>query len=76
MIKNDWTYNYVFLLIVIVFSFGCADQTKQKTKLNDVPSVERKLDEGLLIIDISQKQLALYNHHLNTDSIKRENIFR
>lgn len=32
--------------------------------------------DELQIIDISQKQLALYNQHLATDSVKRVKIFR
>ena len=76
MIKNYWTYNNSFLLIVIVFAFGCMNETKEKTKLADATSEEKKPNEDLQIIDISQKQLALYNKHLNTDSVERTKIFR
>ncbi|MBT5530042.1 MAG: hypothetical protein HOK35_12855 [Cytophagia bacterium] len=41
MIKNYWTYNKAFLLIVIVFAFGCIDETKEKTKLAGATSVEK-----------------------------------
>ncbi|MFZ9031973.1 MAG: DUF2268 domain-containing putative Zn-dependent protease [Robiginitalea sp.] len=65
-----------FVFIVIAMTIGC---TNKRANNND-PSQTFINNNGngidLQIIDISQKQLNLYNQHLNTDSAQRVNIFR
>ena len=69
MIKNYWTYNKAFLLIVIVFAFGCIDETKEKTKLAGATSVEKNQMQlniiwfGLLQNDYTQNNydFLIYN---------------
>lgn len=65
-----------FLLIVVVLVVGCTNNPAEKTKIVEtVPEVDH-IEHDLQIIDISQKQLALYNQLVNTDSAQRVKIFR
>jgi len=57
---------FIISLSIIAFS-GCGQNSGQEAEIDR---------DGLQIIDISQKQLALYNRHLATDSVKRVKIFR
>jgi len=64
------------LLIVVVLVVSCTNKPAEKTKIVEtVPEVDH-IEHDLQIIDISQKQLALYNQHVNTDSVQRVKIFR
>jgi len=62
------------LLILVLAVLGCTSTTNT-SKINSV-SETNTFEDDLQIIDISQKQLALYNKHLKTDSVKRTMIFR
>jgi len=57
---------FIISLSLIAFS-GCGQNSGQEAEIDR---------DGLQIIDISQKQLSLYNRHLATDSVKRVKIFR
>lgn len=70
------TNSKTLLLIVIVLGIGCTSMPSKKTRTDEIVSETENLDDGLQIIDISQKQLALYNQHLNTDSVQRTKLFR
>ena len=54
------------LIIVIALGIGCTSK----------PSKKKSFDDDFQIVDISQKQLALYNKHLITDSVQRMKIFQ
>ena len=64
------------LLIIIVVGTGCTNEQSKKTNLDETSSVVDNLNDDLQIIDLSQKQLTLYNKHLNTDSATRVQLFR
>lgn len=74
-IKFKMTFK-TLLLVVIVVGTGCTIKPTDKTRLNETASTAEKIDNVLEIIDISQKQLTLFNKHLNTDSAQRAKIFR
>ncbi|MBT3755044.1 MAG: hypothetical protein HOD64_07855 [Candidatus Cloacimonetes bacterium] len=67
---------YILLLLLIVIVLGCANKPAKKTISDETVIAADNKDHDLQIIDISQKQLALYNEHLNTDSAERKQIFR
>ena len=69
--------NYKSLLFVLmVLVIGCNSEPAAKTKPYEMVSETDHNKSDLQIIDISQKQLHLYNQHLNTDSAQRVKIFR
>lgn len=65
----------ILLLMLIVVVTGCGEDPNKNTRSAEGISREDIMDD-LQIIDISQKQLALYNQHVNTDSSTRVRIFR
>lgn len=67
---NNNLHPYLLALLVILSS--CTNNQKQ----NNVIIETDKQDFGIEIIDLSQKQLKLYNQHVNTDSVQRVKIFR
>ncbi len=69
-------YSKTLLLIAVVLGLGCTNKIAKKTKTVETVSEADHIDHDLQIIDISQKQLALYNLHMNKDSVQRVNIFR
>jgi predicted Zn-dependent protease DUF2268 len=68
---------FIALLLIIIFEvISCSTNPGENTRLNETVAEAEKLDDDLQVIDISQKQLALYNKHLNTDSTTRVQLFR
>ncbi len=62
----------VLLLIVLVTAIGCTHKSKSNENkiLDKTGSTKIKSGDELQIIDISQKQLALYSKYLKTDSVQ------
>lgn len=75
MIKYKMKFKSLLLIIAVV-GISCNSKPGEKKGINEVASTVEKTANALEIIDISQKQLALYNMHQDTDSAIRAKIFR